>query len=71
MMKLTTPEMASDPYTAEAPPVRTSTRSISAGGMKLMSGTGVVGSLAALMRSTLFVWPTKRAVSAKTAPPVL
>ena len=34
-------------------------------------GTGVVGSLAALIRATAFWCPTKRAVSAKTAPPVL
>src|SRR3989344_1389166 len=37
MMKLTTPPTAAAPYTAEAPPVRTSTRSIRAEGMKLMS----------------------------------
>ena len=40
MMKLTTPATASAPYTDEAPPVSTSTRLISADGMKLMSGTG-------------------------------
>src|SRR3954451_9303066 len=39
MMKLTTPETASAPYTDEAPPVRTSTRLISDDGMKLMSAT--------------------------------
>ncbi len=39
MMKLTTPATASAPYTDEAPPVSTSTRLISADGMKLMSGT--------------------------------
>src|SRR5262249_642636 len=38
---------------------------------KTMSGTGVVGSLAAWIGSTVFLWPTKRAVSAKAAPPVL
>ena len=35
--KFTTPATASDPYTAEAPPVSTSTRSMSAVGMLLMS----------------------------------
>ena len=36
-MKFTTPATASAPYTAEAPPVSTSTRSISAAGIWLMS----------------------------------
>ena len=40
MMKFTTPAMASEPYTAEAPPVTTSMRSISAAGIWLMSGEG-------------------------------
>jgi hypothetical protein len=38
-MKLTTPAMASAPYTEEAPPVRMSMRLTSAAGMKLMSPT--------------------------------
>src|SRR5690606_39595451 len=38
MMKLTTPATASAPYTAEAPPVSTSTRSINAAGIWLRSG---------------------------------
>ena len=38
MMKFTTPATASEPYTAEAPPVRMSTRSIIAVGIWLMSG---------------------------------
>src|SRR3954470_12134230 len=37
MMKLTTPATASAPYTADAPPVRMSTRSTSEVGMKLRS----------------------------------
>ena len=37
MMKLTTPATASAPYTAEAPPVRMSTRSTSEVGMKFRS----------------------------------
>ena len=37
MTKLTTPATASAPYTAEAPPVSTSTRSIRAAGIWLMS----------------------------------
>ncbi len=37
MMKLTTPATASAPYTAEAPPVRTSTRSTRGVGMKFRS----------------------------------
>ena len=37
MMKLTTPATASAPYTAEAPPVITSTRSIHSTGMVLTS----------------------------------
>ena len=36
-MKFTTPETASAPYTAEAPPVMISTRSIHAAGMRLVS----------------------------------
>ncbi len=36
-MKFTTPAMASAPYTAEAPPVIVSTRSMAADGMVLMS----------------------------------
>src|SRR5678816_1454480 len=38
MMKLTTPATASAPYTADAPPVSTSTRSISAAGIWFKSG---------------------------------
>ena len=38
MMKFTTPATASAPYTAEAPPVTTSTRSIRLAGMKFRSG---------------------------------
>ncbi len=38
-LRLTTPLIASDPYTADAPPVMISTLSISAGGMTLRSGT--------------------------------
>ncbi len=41
VMKLTTPPTASEPYDAEAPPVTTSTRSISNCGNRLMSGTPV------------------------------
>ncbi len=51
MMKLTTPAIASEPYTAEAPPVTTSTRSISAGGMLFRSTTPSV--LAPTMRRPL------------------
>ena len=36
-MKLTTPPMASEPYTVEAPSASTSTRSIMSGGSMLMS----------------------------------
>ena len=36
-MKFTTPAMASAPYTAEAPPVIVSTRSIAADGIELVS----------------------------------
>ena len=39
MRKLTTPAIASDPYTADAPPVITSMLSISAGGIVLISTT--------------------------------
>ena len=38
-LRLTTPLIASDPYTADAPPVMISTVSIRAGGMTLRSGT--------------------------------
>jgi hypothetical protein len=38
MMKLTTPATASAPYTADAPPVSTSTRSINAAGIWFKSG---------------------------------
>ena len=37
VMKFTTPEMASEPYTAEAPPVTMSIRSMIGAGMRLMS----------------------------------
>ena len=47
MMKLTTPATASAPYTDEAPPVSTSTRSIMNAGITLMSGAGVTGRPAA------------------------
>jgi len=40
-LKLTTPASASEPYTAEAPPVMISTLSISCDGMMLRSGTPV------------------------------
>ena len=36
--------MASEPYTAEAPPLTTSTRFTSAAGMLFRSATGVAGS---------------------------
>ena len=37
VMTLTTPPTASDPYTAEAPSLRTSTRSMTEAGMELRS----------------------------------
>src|SRR5215475_14388802 len=43
MMKFTTPATASEPYTADAPPVSTSTREISGAGMALMSTGQKVG----------------------------
>lgn len=43
MIKLTTPATASAPYTAEAPPVTTSTRSMSVAGTKFRSGAVLLG----------------------------
>ncbi len=43
-MKLTTPETPSAPYTADAPPVSTSTRSIRSVGIELMSTAALFGS---------------------------
>ena len=64
MMKLTTPATASEPYTADAPPVSTSTRSISGAGIWLMSARRAER---AARRQTAAVDQHQRAVRAEVA----